>query len=688
MCEEILTNLFQTYQSKNRVAAFYHDTFEQHQNTSTEQIVGAISLAYSRNHVDQKQQQTRTWAATVDIIKDIFNQLKYPIADLASWGVLYEYKIPRRAKRIDVVLLSKTLIFVIEVKYQQDTFSSADTAQLEDYCLDLRDFHFESKDRIVVPILLCTNAPAIENIFTKSDDFVQSALFTNTNNLSAAIKTTVDLFSDKGGSINLEKWNSSKYSPTPTIVEAAQTLYAGQNVSEISRSHAGAENLTNTTKVVIDAIRNAQKNGSKIICFITGVPGAGKTLAGLNIVHNRDFQTKDKELGVFLSGNSPLIKVLSEALARNCAYREDVSKAEAKRRVKTFIHNVHEFIDEYYQDKGKLPVDRVLIYDEAQRAWTKEHKAKKSNGEVTESEPEVLLSIMNRFTDWAVIIALVGGGQEINTGEAGLREWGKAVESKFPHWKVYVSNELKVGDHSTGNLTLFEDVPLNVEVVENENLHLRVSIRSYKAQELSKWVALVLENRNEDARLVFTEKLKHYPIFITRSLGIARSWLKKKARGTRRTGVMASSGGRRLKAYGYDPFYGMRGDSSQDELGAWYLNPPQDVRSSNFLEIIATEYAVQGLEIDWAGVFWDLDLRRVNNSWSFKQFKGTKWQSVNDEERMQFILNKYRVLMTRAREGMIIWIPEGDRSDETRLPEFYDEIFNFLISCGVKPLPT
>lgn len=665
------------------MAAFYFSSLKDHQETKSNQIIGKISQAYSKHHLDQKQQQTQSWADTVEILKEFYRNSASGISDIDTWGILYEYKIPRRAKRIDVTLLSKNLIFVIEIKNHQRSFNSADRTQLEDYCLDLRDFHFESKDRIIIPILLCTDTAGIENCYSMNEDYVQETLFANRNNLSEIIQTISRIFNDRTDNINLTVWNESKYSPTPTIIEAAQTLYSGQSVTEISRSHAGEENLTSTTNAVLQAIKNAQETKSKIICFITGVPGAGKTLAGLNIVHNREFQTGNNDLGVFLSGNSPLVKVLSEALARDFSKRERVNKAEAKRRVKTFIHNVHEFIDEYYQDKTKLPVDRVLIYDEAQRAWTKEHKTKKSQGEITESEPEILLSIMNRFTDWGVIIALVGGGQEINTGEAGLREWGKSIETKFTDWKVYISPELKKGDHSTGNLTLFETTPSNVEVIDNEFLHLKVAIRSYKAKELSQWVAYVLENKKDKAALIFKEKLKHYPIFITRDLETAKNWLQKKARGTRRTGLVASSGGRRLKAFGYDPFYGLRGDSSQDELGAWYLNPPNDVRSSNFLEIIATEYAVQGLEIDWAGIFWDADLRRNQGSWAFKQFKGTKWQNVSDGQRMQFILNKYRVLMTRAREGMVIWIQRGDDADETRLPEFYNETFMYLKSCGI-----
>ncbi|RYE58393.1 MAG: DUF2075 domain-containing protein [Sphingobacteriales bacterium] len=665
------------------MASFYNGTLLQHNTTPIDEIVGVLSRAYGKQHLDLKKNQTESWAETVCILKLLYVTLMPKVSGLQNWTVLYEYKIPRRAKRIDVVLLSPTLIFVLELKNNKRSFDSADKIQLEDYCLDLRDFHYESKDKIVIPILLCTGAQSIDNTFSLNDDLVQHVLYTNKENVADVICKAYSFYSNATGNINAAYWNNSKYFPTPTIIEAAQTLYSKQSVVEISRSHAGAENLSKTTEAVLHSIRQAQESHSKIICFITGVPGAGKTLAGLNIVHNRDFQSENQELGVFLSGNSPLVKVLSEALARDFTAREKITKPEAKRRVKTFIHNVHEFIDEYYDEKNKLPVDHVLIYDEAQRAWTKEHKTRKSNGLITESEPEILLSIMDRLPDWGVIIALVGGGQEINTGEAGLREWGKAIETRFSGWKVYISPELKDGDHSTANLKLFEQLPKNVEIFENSNLHLSVAIRSYKAQKLSQWVSLVLDNKSYEAKEVLLKHLKDYPIFITREIENVKAFLKSKARGTRRTGLVASSGGRRLKALGYDPFYGLRGDSSQDELGAWYLNPPDDVRSSNFREIISTEYAVQGLELDWVGLLWDCDLRRTGNEWEFKQFKGTKWQNVGDAQRRQFILNKYRVLLTRAREGTIIYLPEGNKYDETRKPEIYDQIFAYLLSCGV-----
>lgn len=666
------------------MSAYFSSTFQVHQNTPTDQIIGTITLSYGNQHLDLKQQQTKSWHDIVEIFKQFFHNNSTTIDNLSNWEILYEYKIPRRAKRIDVVLLSGRLIFVIEVKSKQIVYKSADKAQLEDYCLDLRDFHFESKGRIIIPILLCTDAPEEKVDISINTDQVQNVIMANRNNISRVISIANSSYKNLSTEFKIDDWVKSKYFPTPTIIEAAQQLYSKQSVNEISRNQAGIENLKKTTKTVTDAIIKAWETKSKIICFITGVPGAGKTLAGLNIVHSIENRNTEAGLGVFLSGNSPLIKVLSEALARDSAIRNKQNLSEARRRVKTFIHNVHEFIEEYYFDKTKLPVDKVLVYDEAQRAWTKEYKSKKSNGTIKESEPEILLSIMNRFNDWAVIIALVGGGQEINTGEAGLREWGKAIETKFCNWEVYISPELKLGDHSTGNQSLFLNVQNGVSIIEDENLHLRASIRSFKGEDLSQWVTYVLDNKPEDAELLMKNKLREYPVFITRDLEKAKLLLKSKARGTRRIGLIASSGGRRLKAIGYDPYFGLRGDSTQNDLGVWYLNPASDVRSSNFLEILATEYAIQGLEIDWAGILWDTDLRRGKNNWVFKQFRGTIWQNVQNELKKQYILNKYRVLLTRAREGMIIYVPYGDENDATRAINFYDNIYDYLRKCGIK----
>jgi hypothetical protein len=446
------------------------------------EIRDSLTYATSKNFYQQLSTQTTSWSNFIYLLKEGFSTLEFT----SDWGLLLEYPIPRRAKRIDAVLIAADIIIVIEYKDGESEFKNTFVSQLEDYCLDIRDFHFESEGRIIIPVLFCPDAEERKNTYKKGDDAVQPTLYANKTNLADVISSVTKIFSED--SIDFKKWNVGRYAPTPTIIEAATAMYAGQDVKEISRSHAGEQNLTITSDAVINAIKEAQSTGQKIICFITGVPGAGKTLAGLNIVHNSNYKINEKDLGVFLSGNSPLVKVLTEALARDTSKRNGITRKEANRKVTTFIHNVHQFIDEYFYDKESLPVDKVLVYDEAQRAWTKEYKYFKSKKAINASEPEILLSIMDRFRNsWAVIIALVGGGQEINTGEGGLAEWGKALIDEFSHWKIYVSPELRSGDHSTGNMTLFKEEPSNLTLIENADLHLKTSIRSYKARELSKW---------------------------------------------------------------------------------------------------------------------------------------------------------------------------------------------------------
>jgi hypothetical protein len=586
-----------------------------------------------------------------------------------------EYPIPRRQKRIDCALIIGDVIFVVEFKDGESLYNNIDKVQVEDYCLDLRDFHSESRDRIIVPVLLASNAKALENKYSITEDSVKDILLTNTELFAKTISEAYKVYSLNQDAISYREWDNSSYAPTPTIIEAAQSLYAGQSVEEITRSHAGVENLTKTSNAVIEAIKKAQETQSKLICFITGVPGAGKTLAGLNIVHNKSFSDGDKELGVFLSGNGPLVKVLTEALARDSHSRNGGTIIDSRRRVSTFIHNVHRFIDEYFLDKNKIPVDRVVVFDEAQRAWDAKQSNRKFNRNF--SEAEMMLDIMDRHDGWAVVVALVGGGQEINDGEAGLPEWGKTIEEKFPHWKVCVSRELRYGDHSTGNLTLFASETTNVDVQEIQELHLNVSLRAFRARELSNFVSSLINNQPDEAKTIFIAHLREkYPLFITRSLEQAKEWLHAQQKGSRRIGLVATSGGRRLRPFGLD----VKADLN---VADWFLNPPGDVRSSFALEVPATEFAIQGLELDWVCLCWDTDLRRNGNHWQFKEFRGTTWTMVRKPVDQQYILNKYRVLLTRAREGMIIWVPEGDADDDTRNPEFYDAIFNYLKSCGI-----
>jgi hypothetical protein len=664
------------------MGAFYSNTIAAFIKDDNRTIVGSLATKSGLAGFYQLlHSQTLAWDEEIDIMKDALGRAIVQNSKIKEYGILFEYPIARREKRIDVVIIADNVIIVIEFKVGKREFLNADKEQLIDYCLDLRDFHFESRDKIIIPILLSTHGDPVENTSIDSPDWVKNIWYVNSNNFADNLIDIFKLYNDTSSSIEFNKWNGSDYSPTPTIIEAAQTLYAGKSVIEISRSHAGTKNLTKTSDAVVDAIKLAKARNEKIICFITGVPGAGKTLAGLNIAHDKEFQGHEKSLATFLSGNGPLIKVLREALARD-AYKKikrndgDARKKETDRII-AFIENVHRFLDHYFFEKDRIPNNKIVIFDEAQRAWNADHSMRKFQRPF--SEAEMMLEIMNRHSDWSVIVALVGGGQEINTGEAGLPEWGKIIQEKFNNWKVYISPQLKVGNHSTGNLTLFDQLPTNVSIIENKDLHLDVSIRSYKAEELSHWVNLVLINRPVEADDILCDKLAKYKIVLTRDLEKAKNWLKSKCKGSRRMGLVASSGARRLRPYGLE----VKLDLEEAE---WFLNPREDIRSSYYLEIPATEFGIQGLELDWVGVCWDADLRRNDDDWEFNSFKGTKWQNVSNAEMRKFIINKYRVLLTRAREGMVIFVPSGSIDDPTRNPEYYNRIAAYLVSCGVVEL--
>lgn len=653
--------------------AFFRGNVDTFLASSSQNILGQLTSATAgAGFHNQTKDAIQSWEQEIDILQQALATIRQN-TDTTGWGILLEYPIPRRSKRIDVVLIANGIVLVLEFKCGATTYARDAINQVDDYCQDLRDFHLESRNRTIVPILVATHAGVASNTVEHTTDQIPTALLANSTNLGSIICAAVRAWGEVT-SIDYCTWDHSAYLPTPTMIESAQHLYAGQNVQEISRSHSGAENLTRTTQAVIDAIQEAQTTGEKIICFITGVPGAGKTLAGLNIVHNHKLHEGD--LGVFLSGNGPLVKVLSAALARDEAERKKTSLGEARRQVSTFIQNVHGFLDAHFIDKARVPPDRVIVFDEAQRAWDAKQAYRKFKRPY--SEPQMIMSIMDRHPGWAVVVALIGGGQEINSGEAGLAEWGRNIFKSFPNWRVLISPELKT-THFAGHEPLFEETPIGIDVREDPSLHLGVSLRSYRAEGLSRWVTAVLDYCPAEARRIFESDLDKYAIFTTRSLDAARSWLRNNMRGTRRGGLLASSGARRLRPVGLDV-------AAKIEVEHWFLNPINDVRSSYSLEQPATEFDIQGLELDWTGLAWGGDLMPTAKGWQHRQFRGTRWTNVNNVTRQRFILNKYRVLLTRAREGMIIYIPMGCVADKTRLIEPYNDLARYLQACGVKAL--
>lgn len=598
--------------------------------------------------------------------------LREVAADLPPAQFFMEFLIPRMGRRADLIVLVGGIVFVIEYKLGARQFDRSSLDQVYGYGLDLKHFHETSHSALIVPVLVATHAESPADAPLQwEDDGLARPMRVNAAGLSAAINFVCRVWG--GGEIDPVAWGAGRYRPTPTIVEAAQALYRGHAVEDISRSEAGAENLTHTAGYVASAIEAAKRDKQKIICFITGVPGSGKTLAGLNLATARQRAHSD-EHAVFLSGNGPLVDVLREALAIDAvaSAREagrKTSKVQEDRRAAAFIQNIHHFRDDALSTTA-APVERVAIFDEAQRAWDVEQTSKfmqQKKGQLgfSMSEPEFLLSIMDRHDDWCAIVCLVGGGQEINTGEAGIAEWLRALQRSFPHWRVHIPE------------TLERDITLRDEVTASA-LHLATSLRSFRAERLSDFVGEVIKGNAESARHV-SAKLKDFPLLITRDLEAARAWLRSKARGGERTGLLASSNAARLKPHGIFT-------KAKIEPAKWFLAPPADVRSSNALEDAATEFDVQGLELDWTCVCWDANFRWEDGAWQTLQFKGTRWQAVNDTSRQAFIANSYRVLMTRARQGMIVFVPEGSEADETRSPSFYDGILTHLLACGFESL--
>lgn len=641
---------------------------------STESIIGALT---QRSAFNVDQSQVGAWAGTVDA-------LRVSLAPWVSEGhVFLEFDVPRLGRRIDAVLVLRHVVFVIEFKVGAQAFLAQDLDQVVDYALDLKHFHETSHLVPMAPVLVATAAPT--GMVQASLDAAVPHLFhplrCTPDNLMRAIELVLTL--SDGPLVDPIAWVRGRYRPTPTIVEAAMALYARHSVADISRSDAA--NLGQTSQFVNDVIARACEQRQKAICFVTGVPGAGKTLVGLDVA-TQSTKAEDRLHAVYLSGNGPLVQVLQEALARDRVRREAeegrrLGLGEARRQVKSFIQSVHHFRDDGLADPDP-PHDHVAIFDEAQRAWNREQTAtfmqrKRGQAGFDLSEPEFLISCLDRHGDWAVVVCLVGNGQEINTGEAGIAEWLGSVERRFPDWKVYLSPQLGEGDAQVA--TLKAAVQLRGQLIEAPALHLATSVRSFRSERYSEFVNRLLDLDTDGARALLPEATARFPLRVTRELTKAKAWLRARARGSERYGIVASSQAQRLRPHAIDV-------RVKVDPVHWFLSGKEDTRSSYYLEDVATEFQVQGLELDWTCVVWDGDLRYRSDGWSHHSFVGDRWNQIHKPERRSYLLNAYRVLLTRARQGTVIVVPPGDAEDPTRAPAFYDPVFRFLRDIGVPEL--
>lgn len=610
----------------------------------------------------------------------------------------------------------------------------SDIDQVLDYALDLKNFHKFSEDRIIAPILVATNYRNSSTNIQMSvyDDRVVNPLVSGKAGVSHLISEVLRCFPNET-SVN-PNWIISPYAPTPTIIEAAKTLYENHSVENITRHEADKVSTDKTIEYILDVIQRSKLNQEKSICFVTGVPGAGKTLVGLDVAIKQTYQGQNEpvknEGAVYLSGNGPLVAVLTEALAQDnhkkCKAKGEKKKmTDSRREVAKSIQMIHRYRDNMLAkiknpvENGILEIDptkavkmesagfgeveHVAIFDEAQRSWTHKrladylkrggtygNKLKVPNFPL--SEAAFLIWSLDQREDWATIICLVGGGQEINTGEAGISEWIKALNEQFPHWNVYISPKLTEPEYAEGKVN--ELLKNNCNVTYSESLHLGVSLRSYRAEKLSAFVHALL-SFDENASALYNEIKDKYPIVLTRDMAKARKWLHDKVRGTERTGVLVTKESARFKPLAIHIL-----PSGDENAVHWFLDDKSDVRSSNYLEDAATEIQVQGLELDYTCLLWDADMRYENGEWRFYRFNGqTKWVeqtggTESKQELMKYMLNAYRVLLTRARAGMVICVPEGNPNknvsgfweDSTRLPEYYDGTYQYLKSLGIEEI--
>ncbi len=674
--------------------------------------------------------QIEAWKEEISIMRDFV-----AVLDNKDGRIIFEYDIPRLGKRVDVVLLYHGIIFCIEFKVGQASILEADVDQVFDYALDLKNFHKFSEDKIIAPILVATKYRnySTEVQMSAYDDKVVNPLVANGESLASVICNVLNVYPNE--SPIDDRWPISPYAPTPTIIEAARSLYENHSVEDITRHEADDVSTDRTIQYILDVIRDSEEKGEKSICFVTGVPGAGKTLVGLDVAikqtyHEGSDEPAKDDGAVYLSGNGPLVAVLNEALAQD-NYKKAQARGERKklsdsrREVRKSIQMIHRYRDNMLAkiknpvENGVLEIDpakavemgmsgfgeveHVAIFDEAQRSWTHErlasylrrggtygNKLKVPNFPM--SEAAFLIWSLDQRKDWAVIVCLVGGGQEINTGEAGITEWIKALNEKYQHWNVYISPELTEPEYAEGKVN--ELLANNPKVTYSEDLHLSVSLRSYRSEKVAAFVHALLAF-DENASQLYEEIKDKYPIVLTRDMTKARKWLRDKARGTERTGVLVTKEAARFKPLAIHIL------SQGDENAVhWFLEDKTDTRSSNYLEDAATEIQVQGLELDYTCLLWDADMRCENGKWHYYSFNGnTKWNeqlgnTENNREKQKYMLNAYRVLLTRARAGMVICVPEGNDNktpngfweDSTRLPEFYNGTYEYLKSLGVREI--
>ncbi|WP_372618118.1 DNA/RNA helicase domain-containing protein [Falsiroseomonas sp.] len=652
-------------------------------------VAGVLAANQMSRRLSGEPAQLHAWKQQVEILQHCVRA-----AGGHGWTIALEYDLLRLERRIDAVVLTDRAIVVLEFKVGARAIARSDMAQAFDYGQDLFDFQAGSRHHPILPAVVatcCDDVPAMQPPLPIPG--VHPVAAANAASLPDLFRDLQAVLPTPATKLDGAAWCRAPYRPVPSIIEAAATLFARNSVAEIAAARADTDNLTVTTAAIERALHAAREAGEKVVIFVTGIPGAGKTLCGLNVV----FGESRSAGSAFLTGNAPLVAVLREALACNRAgidlalgpsadpMRRQLSAKlrQARHEATQALQNVHRFLADN-AGRSAAPAERMIVFDEAQRAWDADQAMRdtqRRKSTLSMSEPAHTLEIMGRHDGFAAVVALIGNGQEINTGEAGLREWGEVI-ARAPGWRALAPGRAlgaadpvqRLADAAPPWLTL------------DDALDLTVSLRSVRSDRAAQWVDAVLRGERGEARRAAAGMTEGVPFLLTRSLDEARRALRRLTPGLRRAGFVRSSGARRLRAEGFDAQL-----MGTDEPVAWFLERWPDIRASDALEVAATEYACQGLELDTVGLAWDLDLRHGRQGWHACRFAGTSWQRVCNATEATYVLNTYRVLLTRARYETVIWVPRGSDAqdpwhDRTRDAAEFDAIAAYLLACGAQPL--
>lgn len=668
------------------MASFHQSTVGDMLSLSHEQILARLSVGYAnRGFTSQYSDQTLTWESDLHSLRVALAKCVSQSSTASSWGILLEFSIPRKEMRIDVVLLVGKTVVILEAK-SGDAFLQA-RRQIEEYALLLHYFHKASDKTRIIPIIVSpqANQPNFDSV-DQFEMFPQLAAYWICGVIQSPWTCLPDILTriarNTDGQLDPNSWNTSPYHPVPSIIDAAMALRSGLSIREIAHSEASEYEIEMVRDAIQGVVDRALAEQHFVICFLTGVPGSGKTLVGLSLAHSKENNANAIH---FMSGNGPLVKVLQHLFTQE-SRKAGANVPDARTKARTLIENVHVFARYYTDDDQRCPSNHAIIFDEAQRAWNRAQNKKKFNRDY--SEPDMLLRIMERHDDWAAVIALVGGGQEINDGEAGLEEWGRALAASKKEWLISASPEVIEGGASTAGHRLFDSATPNLSIQTNSALHLRTSNRSLRAEKLATWVNHVLDGNAEQAASIGVTK--KFPIFLSRDLNEVRRFLKEQTIGLNRCGLIGSSGAARLRAEGLEPNSTFHADYPWEH---WYLADRADVRSSFQCEVFATEFEIQGLELDWIGVCWGGDFvwSDAQGCWQPRAFRpgiNNRWLTIKNPDKRIYRKNAYRVLLTRARQGMAIFVPRGDQNDPTISSEDFDSVAEFLLRCGITAFPT